>query len=150
MDSIHWFTKHSPQERMLFAPPRLRVHINISVISACLIRIRIAFAYRCGPSFRNIITFDHGVNGLLIMIRNWMWTNHYDFSKNSLPPAKTASCRNLHCVHSTMQIFEILYKIFSKFFEIIFKMFWYNSRKFPKYFSKFLHKIILEVSWNNF
>ncbi len=31
--------------------------------------------------------------------------------KNSLSPAKTAPCRNLHCVHSAMQIFEILYKI---------------------------------------
>ncbi len=36
-DSIWLFTKRSPHKQMLFAAPRLHIHINISPISACLI-----------------------------------------------------------------------------------------------------------------
>ncbi len=36
-------------------------------------------------------------------------------------------------------------KFISKFFDLIFEMLRYNFKKFPKYFSEFFHKIILEV-----
>ncbi len=38
MDRVRLFTEHSLFKQMLFAAPRLRVHINISLIFACLIR----------------------------------------------------------------------------------------------------------------
>ncbi len=38
MDSVQLFTEHFLHKRMLFAAPRLHVHINISLISACLIQ----------------------------------------------------------------------------------------------------------------
>ncbi len=37
-DSIWLFIEHSPQKRIMFAAPRLHVHINISLIPSCLIR----------------------------------------------------------------------------------------------------------------
>ncbi len=100
-------------------------------------------------------TFDHGVNGLLIVIRNWMQTNHYVWLLEKKPFAckngtlqEPALCTIHHAnFRNTLQNFS---KFNAKFFEIIFEMFRYDSRKFPKYFSKFLHKIILEVFWNNF
>ncbi len=50
-DTIQLFTECSLHKRMLFLAPRLHVHINISHISSCLIGVRIAFVYRCGPGF---------------------------------------------------------------------------------------------------
>ncbi len=48
-DSIWLFTEISPHKRILIAVPRLDIHINISLISTCLIHIRITFMYGCGP-----------------------------------------------------------------------------------------------------
>ncbi len=50
--NIRLFTEHSPHKQMQFAAPRLLVYINIFLISACLVRIRMAFVYRCGRGFK--------------------------------------------------------------------------------------------------
>ncbi len=47
-DSIRLFSKCWPHKWMLFAAPRLHIYINIST---CLVRVHIALAYKCGPSF---------------------------------------------------------------------------------------------------
>ncbi len=37
-DSVRLFTEHSPHKRMRFTAPWLHIHINISLISTCLIQ----------------------------------------------------------------------------------------------------------------
>ncbi len=55
INTVWLFTEHSPHKQMLFALPQPHIHINISHISTCLVHIRIAFTYRCGPSFRLLV-----------------------------------------------------------------------------------------------
>ncbi len=54
MYSIWLFLRCTVCIRMLFTVSQLHIHINLFLIFTCLVRIRIAFAYRCGHGLTTI------------------------------------------------------------------------------------------------